>query len=264
MKDYINGIKRMQRLAGILKESRADDAMLDKTERMDNFLNDIVDGQYGEPSITYQDVSNFMNEAERELSSGESYLIDELEGLYQELQSAFTEETLKAIEELVKSVEVNSLEEGEGAGAPLDGQRTEIPVREATSSIEDRVKGAVKANFKALAQALKARRADQEDMIAHDAVKAAIVKIAKEAGYGDAESTPWMEDEMFSGAYSAKEAIEYLIDSLIETLEDTETPIDESETGTAYPRIDFEKAILAAREAGISKEELHIMINQIY
>jgi len=248
MKDYINGIKRMQRLAGILKESRADDAMLDKAERMDNFLNDIVDGQYGEPSITYQDVSNFMNEAERELSSGESYLIDELEGLYQELQSAFTEETLKAIEELVKSVEVNSLN----------------PVREATSSIEDRVKGAVKANFKALAQALKARRADQEDMIAHDEVKAAIVKTAKEAGYGDAESTPWMEDEMFSGAYSAKEAIEYLIDSLIETLEDIETPIDESETGTAYPRIDFEKAILAAREAGISKEELHIMINQIY
>jgi hypothetical protein len=248
MKNYINGIKRMQRLAGILKESRADDAMLDKAERMDNFLNDIVDGQYGEPSITYQDVSNFMNEAERELSSGESYLIDELEGLYQELQSAFTEETLKAIEELVKSVEVNSLN----------------PVREATSSIEDRVKGAVKANFKALAQALKARRADQEDMIAHDAVKAAIVKTAKEAGYGDAESTPWMEDEMFSGAYSAKEAIEYLIDSLIETLEDIETPIDESETGTAYPRIDFEKAILAAREAGISKEELHIMINQIY
>jgi hypothetical protein len=248
MKNYINGIKRMQRLAGILKESRADDAMLDKAERMDNFLNDIVDGQYGEPSITYQDVSNFMNEAERELSSGESYLIDELEGLYQELQSAFTEETLKAIEELVKSVEVNSLN----------------PVREATSSIEDRVKGAVKANFKALAQALKARRADQEDMIAHDAVKAAIVKTAKEAGYGDAESTPWMEDEMFSGAYSAKEAIEYLIDSLIETLEDMETPIDESETGTAYPRIDFEKAILAAREAGISKEELHIMINQIY
>jgi citrate lyase gamma subunit len=222
--------------------------MLDKTERMDNFLNDIVDGQYGEPSITYQDISNFMNEAERELSSGESYLIDELEGLYQELQSAFTEETLKAIEELVKSVEVNSLN----------------PVREATSSIEDRVKGAVKANFKALAQALKARRADQEDMIAHDAVKAAIIKTAKEAGYGDAESTPWMEDEMFSGAYSAKEAIEYLIDSLIETLEDMETPIDESETGTAYPRIDFEKAILAAREAGISKEELHIMINQIY
>jgi hypothetical protein len=248
MKNYINGIKRMQRLAGILKESRADDAMLDKAERMDNFLSDIVDGQYGEPSITYQDVSNFMNEAERELSSGESYLIDELEGLYQELQSAFTEETLKAIEELVKSVEVNSLN----------------PVREATSSIEDRVKGAVKANFKALAQALKARRADQEDMIAHDAVKAAIVKTAKEAGYGDAESTPWMEDEMFSGAYSAKEAIEYLIDSLIETLEDIETPIDESETGTAYPRIDFEKAILAAREAGISKEELHIMINQIY
>lgn len=248
MKNYINGIKRMQRLAGILKESRADDAMLDKAERMDNFLNDIVDGQYGEPSITYQDVSNFMNEAERELSSGESYLIDELEGLYQELQSAFTEETLKAIEELVKSVEVNSLN----------------PVREATSSIEDRVKGAVKANFKALAQALKARRADQEDMIAHDAVKAAIIKTAKEAGYGDAESTPWMEDEMFSGAYSAKEAIEYLIDSLIETLEDIETPIDESETGTAYPRIDFEKAILAAREAGISKEELHIMINQIY
>jgi hypothetical protein len=77
MKDYINGIKRMQRLAGILKESRADDAMLDKTERMDNFLNDIVDGQYGEPSITYQDVSNFMNEAERELSSGESYLIED-------------------------------------------------------------------------------------------------------------------------------------------------------------------------------------------
>jgi hypothetical protein len=104
MKGNINEIRRMQQLAGIIKESRGDDMMLDKTQRMDNFLSDIVDGEYGEPNITYQDVSNFMNEAERELSSGESYLIDKLEELYQELKSAFTEETLEEIEMLVKSV----------------------------------------------------------------------------------------------------------------------------------------------------------------
>jgi len=112
---------------------------------------------------------------------------------------------------------INQTVEPDSAGSPLDGQRTEIPVMEAATDLEKDVKKAVKDNFTALAQALKARKADQEDMDAHDAVKAAIIKTAKEVGVPDAENIPWMEDEMFSGAYSPKEAIEYLVDLLIDS-----------------------------------------------
>lgn len=153
------------------------------------------------------------------------------------------------------------------------------PLNEGPSDISN-VESALVSNFEALSKALKARRADREDMDAHDAVEAALVKIAKDAGVRNAEEIPWMEDEMFSGAYSPKEAIKYFKENLIDTLEDqneetvydagspldgqrTERPIGETGSGTMYPRIEFEKAVLAAHYEGkLTKEELHIIIDQ--
>lgn len=125
------------------------------------------------------------------------------------------------------------------AGSPLDGQRTEVPIAEDESESEvdakmmdplaetpspfkNQVAQAIKNNFNELATALKARKANQEDIDAHDEVKATIIKTAQEAGIKDAQEWNWMEDEMFSGTVSAKEAISYLKDYLEGALEDME------------------------------------------
>lgn len=148
------------------------------------------------------------------------------------------------------------------------------PLHESTD-IKATVDRAIANSFQELSKALKQRKANQEDIDAHDAVKAAVIKVAKEAGIQDAENTPWMEDEIFSGAYSPKEAIQAFREMLQDTLEDTieydagspldgqRTEIPISEAGTIYPRIEFEKAVLAAHYQGnLSKEELHSIIDQ--
>ena len=96
-------IKLLTILKNILKESRESDAMLEKPQFLRNFLNSVVDGKYGERNITYKDVFNFMNQAEKDMMMGDYELLDKLSELYQVIRSIPNEEIFQELEDLVKN-----------------------------------------------------------------------------------------------------------------------------------------------------------------
>lgn len=82
-----------------------------------------------------------------------------------------------------------------------------------------------------LLKALALRARNQEDVDAHDAVDRILRTIAKELGLKS--DYPYMEDEMFSGTYSPKEALAYAKEMFASELEDGE--LDEYRFDQMYP-----------------------------
>ncbi len=75
---------------------------------------------------------------------------------------------------------------------------------------ESRVGDVMKKHQQALLKALTARGRDKEDEDAHDAVEAELQAIAKELRLDP--SIPFMEDKMFSGSESPKDAYMYAME----------------------------------------------------
>ena len=82
-----------------------------------------------------------------------------------------------------------------------------------------------------LLKALTMRARNQEDVDAHDAVDKVLRTIARKLGTD--ETFPFMEDEMFSGSYSPKEALTYAKEMFASALEDGE--LDEYKFDQMYP-----------------------------
>ncbi len=75
---------------------------------------------------------------------------------------------------------------------------------------ESTVSSVMTKHQQALLKALTARKRNQEDEDAHDAVKAELQAIAKELRLDP--TIPFMEDEMFSGNENPKEAYRYAVE----------------------------------------------------
>jgi len=95
-------IKLFTILTNIIKELRANDAMLEKPVFLRKFLYDIVEGSYGESTLTYRDVYVFMEQVEGDMIRGDYGLINKLDEIYQSIRSIPSDESLQELEDLVK------------------------------------------------------------------------------------------------------------------------------------------------------------------
>ena len=93
-------------------------------------------------------------------------------------------------------------------------------VRKVIKEIDDKptVEDIMKKHQQALLKALAARKRDEEDEDAYYAVENELQAIAKELGLDS--STPFMEDEMFSGSESPKNAYNYAKEMFTDMIED--------------------------------------------
>jgi hypothetical protein len=85
---------------------------------------------------------------------------------------------------------------------------------------ESTVSSVMTKHQQALLKALTARKRNQEDEDAHDAVEAELQAIAKELRLDP--TIPFMEDEMFSGSESPKDAYKYAIEMFTDMVEEKE------------------------------------------
>lgn len=93
-------------------------------------------------------------------------------------------------------------------------------VRKVIKEIDDKptVEDIMKKHQQALLKALAARKRDEEDEDAYYAVENELQAIAKELELDS--STPFMEDEMFSGSESPKNAYNYAKEMFTDMIED--------------------------------------------
>ena len=83
---------------------------------------------------------------------------------------------------------------------------------------ESTVSSVMTKHQQALLKALTARKRNQEDEDAHDAVEAELQAIAKELRLDP--TIPFMEDEMFSGSESPKDAYKYAMEMFTDMVEE--------------------------------------------
>jgi hypothetical protein len=83
---------------------------------------------------------------------------------------------------------------------------------------ESTVADVMKTHKQALLKALTARRRNDEDENAHDAVEAELEAIAKKLKLDPSE--PFMEDEMFSGSERPKDAYNYAIEMFTDMMQE--------------------------------------------
>jgi hypothetical protein len=102
----IKQVERFQKLAGILKESRASDAMLEKYQFLEKFLYRLVEGdwpKFREVNLTYKDVYTFMSNVKKEMIQGDYSTLEQLSSLQDEIKVSSEESLIDQIENLVKN-----------------------------------------------------------------------------------------------------------------------------------------------------------------
>lgn len=228
MKKYINEAVRMQQLAGIRP-------LNEEKEPIKSFF-------FGYDLDAIQAVSDYIRSkykvvGQHEWDGGEGVDAVEWVEMGDDTMATLDVHNPAMLQDREFLGLVAAAEEGED-----DRDEITFPLMEEDQDVKAKVDKAITSNFQELSKALKDRKANKEDIDAHDAVKAAVIKIAKEVGIKDAEDTPWMEEEMFSGALSPKEAIQSFREMLQDTLEDT---IEEDQAVTDYPDTD-EKGVETA------------------
>ena len=88
-------------------------------------------------------------------------------------------------------------------------------IKEDASTFNKKLNNILRKYKPALMKALKQRREDPEDIYVHDKVESILIAITSEIGIKEAKYTPWMENEMFSGEYTPKQAYDYLVTIII-------------------------------------------------